>query len=298
MTSRSLPALAAHLSKCDSIGDALEAIVEEVGDADRSAAVALFRHDPRRDLLVERLTWLDRSASSHEMAVSFDHFPAHIRKRIGEGNGFAEFADQSGDFMKLLGMPHQDGAVLLARGLLLDNELCGILMISEPKRRFGQRVSDKVAPSLNLFVLAFSRILEHDARVEAARALEEITGAIHSGYGKTVDDLEGRLRDAHKTNLLTHPEENGRIAELEQSLAAALKEARFMAKQLAAVEDQVQAAVAKLEHAHLELHEQTELTRRQTGTLHDIQLGLEGARSADDPVAVLEALLALLRKTE
>lgn len=298
MSSRGLPGFANYLASASDISEALAALYDEAADVDRGAVVALFRIDPRRDLLVERFLAAGNGAERSEIAISFDHLPAQVRKRVASSAGFVDFTEQSGDFMKLLGIPAGEGGSLSMRGLSLDNEMCGVLAVVEPKRRFGGRVLDKLAPAADLFALAYARLQEHDARLEAVRTLEEITRSIHSEYERTVALLEQRLHAAQDSSLDGRPSENSRVRELERALQLALGESRAATQKMTAVDQQVAAAVSKLERAHMELHQQTGIARRHSELIHSVRQRLEGALDSPALYAAIEDLLRSLRNYE
>lgn len=298
MSSKGLPGFANALATASALSDALSALYEEAADTDRSAAVALLKNDPRRDIFVERFLVDNNGVQREDIAVSFDHLPAQVRKRVSSGQAFVEFGEQSTDFMKLLGLPPSEGALLSMRGFLLDNELAGALALVEPKRRFGGRVLDKLVPAAEMFGLAYARILEHEARMEAVRTLEDITRSIHAEYERTVAELEGRLHAAQDASLSGHSPETGRSVELERSLNSALNESRVTSQKLAAVDQQVRAAVSKLERAHMELYQQTEIARRHSDLIHGLRQRLEGALESPDLRAAIDDLLRSLRNYE
>lgn len=298
MSSKGLPGFANSLATAGELSDALGALYEEAADTDRAAVVALLRHDPRRDLFVERLIAQSSGIERENIAVSFDHLPAHVRKRLASGQAFVEFGDQSTDFMKFLGLPSSEGASLSMRGFLLDNELAGALALVEPKKRFGGRVLDRLIPAAEMFGLAYSRLLEHDARLEAVRTLEDITRSIHTEYERTVSELESRLHSAQDASLAGRNPDSGRAAELERALQTALDQSRVTAQKLAAVDHQVSSAVSKLERAHMELHQQTELARRHSDLIHTVRQRLEGALDSPDLRAAVDDLLRSLRNHE
>jgi len=106
------------------------------------------------------------------MTVSVDHLPPAIRRALVSGATLADFGTESDDYLKLLGLtPQQGGGILTVRGLTLDGELAGFVAVYEPRRRFGNRVVERLSPAIDLFALAFERIAEHDARFEAVQAL-------------------------------------------------------------------------------------------------------------------------------
>ena len=298
MSSKGLPGFANWLATSGELSDVLAALYEEAADSDRAAVVALLRNDPRRDLFVERFVADTSGVHREDIAVAFDHLPAQVRKRVSTGQAFVEFGDQSTDFMKLLGLPSSEGATLSMRGFLLDNELAGALALVEPKKRFGGRVLDRLIPAAEMFGLAYSRLLEHDARMEAVRTLEDVTRSIHTEYERTVSELETRLHSVQDASLNGRASDNGRSAELERSLQTALNESRVTAQKLAAVDHQVRSAVSKLEHAHMELHQQTEIARRHSDLIHTLRQRLEGALESPDLRAVVDDLLRSLRNYE
>lgn len=298
MSSRGLPAFANSLANTSDLAEALTALYEEATDGDRATVVALLRNDPRRDLFVERLVIGGEGFKRDDIAVAFDHLPAQVRKRVAAGQAFVEFGDQSTDFMKLLGLPPAEGATLSMRGFLLDNELAGALALVEPKRRFGGRVLDKLIPAAEMFGLAYARLLEHDARLEAVRTLQDITRSIHNEYERTVTELETRLHAAQDASLSGRTSDNGRSADLERALQAALNDSRVTAQKLAAVDHQVSSAVTKLERAHMELHQQIEIARRHSDFIHAVRQRLEGAREAPDMNAAIDDILRSLRTYE
>lgn len=298
MSAKGLPGFASTLASAGELSDALAALYEEAAESERDAVVALLRNDPRRDLFVERFIVGSGGLKREEIAVSFDHLPAQVRKRVSAGQAFVEFGEQSTDFMKLLGLPAGEGALLSMRGFLLDGELAGVLALVEPKKRFGGRVLDKLVPAAEMFGLAYARLLEHDARMEAVRTLEEITRSIHTEYERTVTELETRLHSIQDASLAGRNPENGRAMELERALNSALSESRVTAQKLAAVDNQVSSAVSKLERAHMELHQQTEIARRHSDLIHTIRQRLEGAMDAPDLRAAVDDLLRSLRNYE
>ncbi|MBA2686590.1 MAG: hypothetical protein H0U64_00690 [Gemmatimonadaceae bacterium] len=298
MSSKGLPGFANSLAIASELSAALGALYEEAADTDRSASVALLRNDPRRDLFFERILVDSGGVRRDDIAVSFDHLPVQVRKRVSSGQAFVEFGDQSTDFMKLLGLPASEGATLAMRGFCLDNELAGALALVEPKRRFGGRVLDKLVPAAEMFGLAYARLHEHDARLEAVRTLEDITRSIHTEYERTVSELEKRLHSAQDASLAGGSPDSGRAAELERALHTALNQSRVTAQKLAAVDQQVSTAVSKLERAHMELHQQTEIARRHSDLIHTVRQRLESALESPDPRAAIDDLLRSLRNYE
>jgi DNA anti-recombination protein RmuC len=195
--------------------------------------------------------------------------------------------------MKLLGVnPIQQGGVLSVRGLTLDGELAGFIALYEPRKRFGPRVVERLSPALDLFALAFERIAEHEARFEAVRVLEELTRNIHSEYNRAVKQLKAELEDLRGAIASPSDRDAARISELERLVSDANDEIHRRAERLQAVEDQVAQAVGKLQQAHVDLHDQSELARTRADLLYQIERALDGNGSA--PQETLEKVKALL----
>jgi DNA repair exonuclease SbcCD ATPase subunit len=209
------------------------------------------------------------------------------------GAAFADFGAESDDYLKLLGLtPQQDGGILSIRGLTLDGELAGFVAVYEPRRRFGNKVVERLAPAIDLFALAFERIAEHDARFEAVQALEELTRNIHAEYNKAVRGLKAELDEARARNGSPEGPDALRINELEQALSRVNNEMQSRSARLTAVEDQVAAAVTRLEQAHIELHAQGERARDQGKVLYEIERALDQGSDPDDILRRIRAALS------
>lgn len=261
---------------------------------DRGAQLALFVCDSRRQLITERLNPTDDAVSRIPLNVSIDHLPAPIRRALNSAASVADFGAESEDYMKLLGVTAlQQGGILSVRGLTLDGELAGFIALYEPRRRFGPRIVERLSPALDLFALAFERIAEHEARFEAVRTLEQLTRDIHSEYNRAVRQLKSELEDAR--NAIQSPSERdaARIGELERLVAEATDEIQRRAERLQAVEDQVSQAVGKLQQAHVDLHEQSELARQHADTLYQIERAVTESNGAD-PAAAIDQIKSIL----
>lgn len=293
MPTRSLPTLAGIFATCPDIPHALSIVAEEAGEIDRSLLVHLLLYDARKGLICERIGRSNGQVSGERIAVSLDHLPPPIRKRIAAGDSFADFGNQSADYMKLLGMAPQDGAVLSLRGLHLDGELAGVLAITEARKRFGSRLIERISPACDLFALAFARLLEHEARTEAVTTLEALTRTIHAEYEKTISELESRISAAYDAQT-SQQGDSPRVARLQRALDDAMADGRRMAERLAAVEEQVEAAVGRLERAHIELHAQNEAVRAKEDLLFRVERILSDASSAGDPRKVIDELRSLV----
>jgi hypothetical protein len=294
MAPRTLATLATVLSNARDADAALTLLQHEAVDIDRAAQLALFVCDSRRQLITERLNPVGDAVTRLPLNVSIDHLPAPIRRALNSGSAIADFGVESEDYMKLLGVnPLQQGGVLSVRGLTLDGELAGFIALYEPRKRFGPRVVERLSPALDLFALAFERIAEHEARFEAVRILEELTRNIHSEYNRAVKQLKSELEDLRGAVESPSERDAARIAELERLVSDANDEIHRRAERLQAVEDQVSQAVGKLQQAHVDLHNQTELAQSRGDLLYKIQRALEGDGSAQaDTLEQVKALIA------
>lgn len=293
MAPRTLATLATVLSSARDADAALTLLQHEAVDIDRAAQLALFVCDSRRQLITERLNPVGDAVTRIPLNVSIDHLPAPIRRALNSGSAIADFGVESEDYMKLLGVnPIQQGGVLSVRGLTLDGELAGFIALYEPRKRFGPRVVERLSPALDLFALAFERIAEHEARFEAVRILEELTRNIHSEYNRAVKQLKAELEDLRGAIASPSERDAARISELERLISEANDEIHRRAERLQAVEDQVSQAVGKLQQAHVDLHDQSELARTRADLLYQIERALDGNGSA--PAETLEKVKALL----
>jgi hypothetical protein len=296
MAPRTLANLATVLSSARDADAALTLLQHEAADIERSAQLALFVCDSRRQLITERLNPLGETVTRLPLNVSIDHLPAPIRRALNSGSAVADFGAESEDYMKLLGVSpaQQQGGVLSVRGLTLDGELAGFIALYEPRRRFGPRVVERLSPALDLFSLAFERIAEHEARFEAVRALEELTRNIHSEYNRAVRQLKAELEDARNSIAAPGEREAAKIAELEHRVTEANDEIQRRAERLNAIEDQVSQAVGRLEQAHVDLHAQTELARTRDDALYRIERTIQNANgeTAQETLEKVKAIVA------
>ena len=294
MAPRTLANLATVLSNARDADAALTLLQHEAADIERSAQLALFVCDSRRQLITERLNPVGETVTRIPLNVSIDHLPAPIRRALNSGSAVADFGAESEDYMKLLGVtPMQQGGVLSVRGLTLDGELAGFVALYEPRRRFGPKVVERLSPALDLFALAFERIAEHEARFEAVRALEELTRNIHSEYNRAMRQLKAELEDARGSIAAPGEREAMRIAELERMISDANEEIQRRAERLNAIEDQVSQAVGRLQQAHVDLHNQTELAGKRADLLYQIERTIGDANGAS-PAVTLEKVKAIV----
>ena len=299
MAPRTLGGLSTVLSAAENVSDALRAIAHDVSEHDRNASMVLFMYDARREVLCERIIPGLDGAESEQLEIAIDHLPTAARRAIAAGRQFADMGAESGDYQKLLGVgASPEAGVLLLRGLLVDGEVAAVLALSEPKTRFGQRLSDKLAPAVDLFALAFARLAERRARDEAVRTLEELTQKLHEQHTVTVAELQKKLAEAQSVLEGKGTGDTERVAKLKRAIDAAAVEARATAQRLSAVEEQVQVAVRKLEKAHVQLHAQGEALQQQSDLIYRIESMLKEATATQDSRKVIETVLELVTSRE
>jgi hypothetical protein len=260
----------------------------------------LFIFDARRDLLAERLMPAPEGMRTAQLEIAVDHLPSAIRRTISAGKQFADLGTESGDYQKLLGTgASPEAGVLLLRGLLVDGELAGVLALSEPKTRFGHRLSEKVSPAVDLFSLAFARLAERRAREEAVRTLEELTKALNEENARALKDLQRKLAEARSALNGKGGSDSIRVSQLKRAIEVASVEARATAERLSAVEEQVRVAVTKLEKAHVQLHAQGEALQTQSNIIYRVEQALKDATAGrGEPRKILEEVLQIVTSKE
>ena len=207
MAPRSLSSLAHSLATVADIDGALVALGEAVADLDRGAQLALIGYDARRDMLRDRLAPVGATVAKAALETTFDHLPETVRSKILSGGPFHDVLDRSADYPRLFGFTTSlDGGVLAVRGLKVEGVLGAVLALYEPRKIFGTRTTERLAPAVALFDLAYARLAERDAREEAVRTLEDVTQRVHGEYVRKLAALEGELRAARNT-----PLQNGSI---------------------------------------------------------------------------------------
>lgn len=283
------------LAAATNVSDALRALAHDVSEHDRNASIVLFIYDARREVLSERVMPALDGAKTDPLEIAIDHLPTAARRTIAAGRQFADMGGESGDYQKLLGVgASPEAGVLLLRGLLVDGDVAAVLALSEPKTRFGQRLSDKIAPAIDLFALAFARLAERSAREEAVRALEELTQKLHEQHTVTVQELQRKLAEAQAVLEGKGTGDTERVAKLKRAIEGAASEARATAQRLSAVEEQVQVAVRKLEKAHVQLHAQGEALQQQSELIYRIENMLKDAPPGQDSRQVIAGVLELV----
>jgi hypothetical protein len=299
MAPRTLAGLSTVLASAGNVAEALNALSQDIGEHDRNGNIVLFIYDARRDLLAERLMPAHEGMRTAQLEIALDHLPTAIRKTISAGKQFADLGTESGDYQKLLGAgASPEAGVLLLRGLLVDGELAGVLALSEPKTRFGHRLSEKVAPAVDLFALAFARLAERRAREEAVKMLEELTRALNDEHSRAVGELQRKLSEAQAAINGKGTGDTMRVTQLKRAIEVAAVEARATAVRLSAVEEQVRVAVTKLEKAHVQLHAQGEALQTQSNIIYRVEQTLREAMAGQEPKKVIEEVLQIVTSRE
>jgi hypothetical protein len=295
MPSRTFASLAHALSAAIDLDAAFVALAEAVAETDRDAHVALLRLDARSGLLRECVMVSANELSRHPLDTSIEQLPKRIHQTVLAGGIFADLADESPEFARMLGLPvGTEGCYLALLGLRIDGQLSSVVAVVEPKRTFGTRVSEAVAPMAALFDLAYLRFAERDARLEAVHALEDVTQRIHGDYVARLARLETQLNEARDTASRSGEYSATEEIERERAEAKLAEEQRRSARRLAALEQQLMAAVGQLESVHVELHRRSEALRQRTRTLYLIDRVLTLAAASEAPRRLADGLLALV----
>ena len=195
---------------------------------------------------------------------------------------------------KQLNVDMSELVVALERlGLRVDGQLAGVVALLEPKRVFGTRVSERFAPMVALFEMAFLRFAERAARLEAVQTLEDVTQKVHGDYLARLAATEELLREARSA---AKPDAGQAAALLsrERGDARIAEESRRTTRRLVVLEQQITASVGALEQAHVELHRRSESLRQRTRTLYLLDRVLTLAAAREEPKRLAEGLLALV----
>ena len=299
MAPRTLANLSTVLASAGNVAEALNALAQDVTEHDKNGHVVLLVYDAKRDLLAERLIPAHEGMRTAQIEIAIDHLPTAVRRTLVAGKQFADLGTESGDYQKLLGAGgNPEAGVLLLRGLLVDGELAGVLALSEPKTRFGHRLSEKVAPAIDLFALAFARLAERRAREEAVRTLEELTRNLNDEHARAVAELQHKLSEAQAALNGKGTGDSIRVTQLKRAIEVAAVEARATAQRLSAVEEQVRVAVTKLEKAHVQLHAQGEALQTQSNIIYRVEQALREAMAGQDSRKVIEEVLQIVASRE
>jgi len=296
MSTRALPSLAHALGVAPDLDATLVALGEALIDGDRSAILALFRYDGRRQLLKDRLTPVGDKVTRAPVDTTIDHLPPAVRAMVTNGGQFVDLGDKSTEVARLLGItPFADGGLLSLRGLTSDGHLSAMLALYEQRRMFGTRTSERFAPCVALFELAYARFQEREAREEAVRTLEDVTQRLHGEYMRKLQTLEGELGKVRGEAVNAQSDaDNARVVQLERDVARSSEDARRATRRSAEAEQQLAAAISQLEQAHVELHRRQESLRQKTRTLYLVERALAVDNAEADPFKLVDGLLALV----
>jgi hypothetical protein len=208
---------------------------------------------------------------------------------------FADLAEESPGFSRMLLLPRvNEGGYLSVLGLRVDGQLAGLIALLEPKRAFGTRVSERFAPMVALFEIAFLRFAERDARLEAVQTLEDVTQKVHADYLTRLAEAEEQIRQARRTAANTPTSEAAALIAREREEARTAEATRRTSRKVAVLEQQITASVGALEQAHIELHRRSEALRQRTRTLYLLDKVLTLAASNKSPQQLADGLLALV----
>lgn len=295
MPPRSLASLAHALGATADLDGALIALGECLAELDRGASIALVHYDARRDMLRERLTPVGADVVRSMLETTYDHLPEPLRAKVTAGGQFIDVTDKSADYARLFGFGSGvDGGMLALRGIRVEGALSAVIALYEPRKIFGSRTTERLAPALALFDLAFGRLAERDAREEAVRTLEDVTQRVHGEYVRKLSLLEAELGEARNT-----PRDIGSLGAaeavaLQADAARAAEEVRRASRRAELSDQQLSSAVGQLEQAHIELHRRSEALRQRTRTLYllDRLLSLDAITHEARPL--VDGLLALV----
>lgn len=302
---RTLASLAYALGAAADREAALLAFTESVAELDRGAQVALFRYDPRREALADRLAAVDGRVERAEMETRLEHLPGAARASLLAGARFADLAERSAEFARLFGFATPLDGTLALRGVRAEGQLVAVLAVREPRRIFGARLLDRVEPAAALLDLALARFWEREARGEAVDTLETVTRRVHGEYVRKLAALEAQLAAARATPAFgavaldalppVAPPAARDAVEAERRAAQQLEAVRRAERRAGVLEQQLGASAQQLEQAQAELHRRGESLRQTERTLYllDRVLALDAA-AHDDPRELVDELLALV----
>lgn len=285
MRTGAMEGLAAELARAEDVGGAVRALATAAG-SDEGMELALLPFDARRGALLPPLApgrakgtpdSAERvdGAAGHSL-VSLDHLAPEVRQGVLAGGRFVEVGDQAVEYARLVGLSGVGArGRLFLRGIVLDGGLTAVLAVRDDRGRVSRRTLQRLEPMAILFELAYARLFEREARFEAVAALHDVTSRMRAEHASAVAALErevARLRGAR-------PEvDPPGVAELRAAADRAARRAAAAEARLAAVEAQVASAVERLERAHLQIHEQSEIIGAQAAMIRE--LGHEPPASA------------------
>jgi putative methionine-R-sulfoxide reductase with GAF domain len=294
MNARTLTSLAQALGAATDLDAALVALSGALAESDREARVALLQLDSKAGLLRERLEVREGRVDRAPLETSLEQLPRMILRAVQDGGTFADVPDEPEAYARLLHLTLQDEGISLAlRGVKVDGQLVAVLTVSEPRRVFGTRATERLAPLASLFELAQGRFVDREAREEAARTLEEVTQRVHGDYLQRLAKLEGQVA-ATRSAASTPAEDAVAAVAREREEAKHAEESRRTMRKLAALEHQLTASVGQLEQAHIELHRRSEALRQRTRSLYLLDRVMTLASETKEPRRLVEGLLALV----
>src|ERR1039457_199880 len=109
MPPHTLASLAHALSAATDLDAAFVALGEGLAETDRGAHVALFRLDAKRAMLRERALVVDGAIQRVALEASLEQFAKNVGRIIAEGSLFADLAEESPGFARMLAMPRASG---------------------------------------------------------------------------------------------------------------------------------------------------------------------------------------------
>jgi hypothetical protein len=293
MPPRSLATLAHALAAAPDLEGALVALGDTLAELERGAALALVRYDARRSMLRERLVPVGPQVERSALETIMDHLPEGIQSQLAAGSPFVDLTDRTADYARLFGFRQfLDGGVLALQGLRVEGLLDAVLALYEPRKIFGTRTTERLGPAVALFDLAYSRIAERDARVEAVRTLEDVTQRVHGEYVRKLATLETALREREAAPAVAPQTDVS--GQWQAEAAREAEEARRMLRRAEVADQQLTAAVGQLEQVHLELHRRSESLRQQQRTLDLMDRALSLDAGTRDSRQLVDGLLTML----
>ena len=92
--------------------------------------------------------------------TTFDHLPEPVQMKVAAGGQFVDMAERRPSTRACSGSRMRSTAGMLAlRGLRVEGYLAAVLALYEPRKIFGARTTERLAPALALFDLAFGRLV-------------------------------------------------------------------------------------------------------------------------------------------
>lgn len=294
MPPRSLASLAHALGATADLDGALIALGECLAELDRAAGIALLQYDARREMLRERLSPVGADVVRSSLETTFDHLPEPLRGKVAAGGQFLDVTDKSADYARLVGFSALDGGMLALRGIRVEGVLAAVIAVYEPRKIFGTRTTERLAPAMALFDLAYVRLAERDAREEAVRTLEDVTQRVHGEYVRRLGAMEAELREARNTPRQSSSVQPVEAVALQAEAARAGEEARRALRRAELADQQLTSAVGQLEQAHIELHRRSEALRQRTRSLYLVDRLLALDAATQDARTLVDGMLTLV----